>query len=451
MKKVRVIYDPILRQEVKPVTVFDDELKKLSEEMLAVMHKNIGMGLAANQLGVDKDLLVVEYRPAKDDKETKPIGPLVLCNTKVIKTSQITETMNEGCLSLPGLELPVTRPSGVTVVAQDLTGKSVTLKAKGILSRILQHEVDHLDGILFTDRATGVKNIKNYTWAKIVFFGSDQFSAVVLEGLIKAGLTVTAVVTETDKRAGRGDEIVAPLIKKTAEVCQIAVVQPETKDEIVTILHQLQPDLIVLASYGKILPEEALVIPTYGALNIHPSLLPKYRGATPVQSAILAGEKETGVTLMKMNAGVDTGEIVAQTKIGLSETETFITLRDRLSELGTRLLVGQLPIYLSGQAKLLLQGGDSTQTKKLVKEMGEIDWTHSTETIDRQIRALNPWPGTYTWINEKRLKIIEAKIIAGGLKLKIVQLEGKNPTAWPEFVRGYKEQLNNCSWYSKIS
>jgi peptide deformylase len=238
MKKVRVIYDPILRHKVKPVTVFDDELKKLSEEMFLVMHKNIGMGLAANQLGVDQDLLVIEYRPIKDNgtaeakDDSKPIGPLVLCNTKVIKTSQITETMNEGCLSLPGLELPVNRPSGVVVEAQDLSGKPVTIKARGLLARILQHEVDHLDGILFTDRASGLKNLKNYSGMKIVFFGSDNFSVPIFSTLVASGLNVIAAVTETDKPAGRGNQLAFTPIKTVSTDAGIAVVQPQTKTEI---------------------------------------------------------------------------------------------------------------------------------------------------------------------------------------------------------------------------
>ncbi len=463
--KVRIIYGPILRKEVKPVTVFNHELKELSESMLLVMHKNIGMGLAANQLGEDKNLLVIEYRPAKDDveplvgesyeqsdyKDSKPIPPMALCNARVVKSSQETNTKIEGCLSLPGLELLVTRPSGVTVEAQDITGKPVTIKAKGLLARILQHEVDHLDGILFTDRAQGVKNIRNYNWANIVFFGSDEFSGEVLSGLINSGLSVVAVVTETDKRAGRGDTTVAPLVKKLANKLEIPVIQPENKEEITSVLKQLKPDLVVLASYGKILPEEALEVPVYGALNVHPSLLPKYRGATPLQSAILSGEKETGVTIMKMNTGVDTGEIVSQTATRIADDETFTSLRKRLSIIGSQLLIKSIPSYLSGQASLQLQGSDSTQTRKLVKEMGEIDWNESSEQIDRQIRALNPWPGTFTFIGDKRLKILEAVLIDNRLELKVVQLEGRNPTNWSEFVRGYEQQLKNCSWYSIIS
>ncbi len=451
MKKVRKIYDPILRQPAAPVTVFDEQLKKLSKEMLLVMHDNSGMGLAANQFGANIDLLVLEYRPIKDDPNAKPIGPMALSNARVIKASQVTETISEGCLSLPGLELAVTRSSGVTVIAQDLTGKPVTIKAKGLLARILQHEIDHLDGSLFTDRATGVKNLKNFAWAKIVFFGSDQFSLTILESLIGAGLNITAVITETDKPSGRGQQIKVPKIKTIASQTGITVVQPQTKTEIIDVLDQLQPDLVILASYGKILPEQALGIPLYGALNVHPSLLPKYRGATPIQSTILAGDQVTGVTIMKMNAGVDTGEIVSQTTAPIAPDETFLTLRDRLSTVGVRLLLKTLPLYLSGQVKIQPQSGKATETRQLSKEMGEIDLLASPETIDRQIRALNPWPGTFTFLGDKRLKILSATIDGKKITLETVQLEGRNPTAWPEFVRGHAKQLKNCSWYANIA
>lgn len=450
MKRVRLIYDPILRQEVKSVTVFNDKLEKLSKEMLIVMHKNLGMGLAANQLGFSQDLLVMEYRPLKGDEPLKPIGPLALCNARVVRTSQETETATEGCLSLPGLELPVTRPSGVTVEAQDLRGRSVTIKAKGLLARILQHEIDHLDGVLFTDRANGIKNIKNYSWVSIVFFGSDQFSTVILEGIIAAGLKVLAVVTETDKRSGRGDELAAPKIKALALANEIAVIQPASTDEITATLETLQPDLVILASYGKILPAEALKIPIYGCLNVHPSLLPKLRGATPLQTAILSGASETGVTIMKMNSGVDTGEIVAQTKTALNGRETFASLRRELSTAGSGLLSKTLPLYLSGRASVHPQNGEATQTTKLTKVMGEINWDDSAQTIDRQIRAFNPWPGTFTFVGEKRLKILTAMLDDGRLVVLTVQLEGKKPTGWTDFVRGYADELNKTAWYGKI-
>jgi len=452
MKQVNVIYHPSLRTTATPVTVFDESLPKLADEMLEIMHKNIGMGLAANQLGIDKRLLVIEFTPPKDEKELKAIPKTVLCNAKVTKFSREKDTMTEGCLSLPGLELPVERSSGVTVEAQDVTGKPVTIKAKGLFARILQHEIDHLNGILFTDHAKQVEKIKNYFWANSVFFGSDEFSLVVLKQLVEAGWPISAIVTETDKQAGRGLQLKQSETKKWATENGIAVFQPETKAEITEILSQIKPHLALLASYGKIIPDEALNIPTYGFLNVHPSLLPKYRGATPLQSVILNGDEQTGVTIMKMDAGVDTGGIVAQKTLPLHQTETFSELKDALAAEGASLLLRQLPSYLSGQNEPKIQNNAAaTGTKKLSKDMGEIDWTQSAEQIDRQVRALNPWPGTYTFLGEKRLKILASQVSDGKLSLLEVQLEGKKPTAWPEFVRGYQKELNNCSWYGKIS
>lgn len=438
------------------MTVFDESLSTLADEMLDIMHQNVGMGLAANQLGSPLDLLVIEFLPAKadqkEDRTLKPIPKVVLCNAKVTKFSREKDVMVEGCLSLPGLELLVERSSGVTVEAQDLTGKPVTIKAKGLLARILQHEIDHLNGILFTDRAKGVEKLKNYFWANSVFFGSDEFSLEVLTKLVDSGFPISAIVTETDKKAGRGQQLLQTDTKKWATEHGIAVFQPESKAEITEILTQIKPHLAILASYGKIIPDAALKIPTYGFLNVHPSLLPAYRGATPLQSAILNGDDQTGVSIMKMDAGVDTGGVVAQKTIPLDQTETFLELKDRLASEGASLLMRQLPSYLAGQAEPKKQDNSvATATHKLSKEMGEIDWTQSVSSIDRQIRALNPWPGTYTFLGEKRLKVLSAKIIENKLELMTVQLEGKKPISWSEFVRGYQKELKNCSWYGKIS
>ena len=154
---------------------------------------------------------------------------------------------------------------------------------------------------------------------------------------------------------------------------------------------------------------------------------------------------------MKMNAGVDTGEIVAQTSTEIVPDETFLTLRDRLSAVGSQLLIKTIPTYLAGQAKLQRQGIDATQTVKFSKDMGEIDWEKSYSEIDRQIRALNPWPGTFTFVGEQRLKILTAEIKDGELALQTVQLEGKNAVTWTDFVRGHAQQLKKESWYGKIA
>jgi methionyl-tRNA formyltransferase len=339
----------------------------------------------------------------------------------------------------------------VTVEAQDLTGKPITIKAKGLAARILQHEIDHINGVLFTDRALDGSRLKNYTFARIVFFGSDDFSLPVFTALADAGLNVLAVVTETDKPAGRGQTLQAPLMKQQAKDRHIAVFQPKDTAEIAPLLQQLQPDLLVLASYGKILPAEVLAIPTFGSLNVHPSLLPKYRGATPIQSAILNGETETGITIIQMSPQVDAGQIVAQETVALNGRETFVGLKNTLAQQGGALLVSTIPAYVSSQAKLQLQDPAAvTGTKKLTKEMGELNWEDSIDVLDRKIRALNPWPGTFTWLGKARLKILSAEIKDSRLLPVTVQLEGKKPAAWADFARGRNQELTKQAWYSKI-
>lgn len=360
--------------------------------------------------------------------------------------------MTEGCLSLPGLELPVERSAGVTVEYQDLMGAKKLVKVKGLLARVIQHEVNHLDGILFTDHVKNYKNLADYRFARIVFIGSDGFSLPNLKALWEAGLNVMAVITETDKPAGRGQQIKESVIKTYAKDVGIAVFQPETTGDLTAIVEQLEPDLLVLASYGKILPDKALEWPTYGAINVHPSLLPKYRGATPIQSAILNGETVTGVTIMEMVTKVDAGQIILQQKVDILEDETTPKLRARLAKTGAKMLVEAIPEYLSGQANLRQQNADlATLTKRFKKEDGEIDWSQPAEQIVNQVKALQPWPGTYTYLNGKLLKMKSAKIIDGKVLPEVVHLEGKTETNWADFVKGYRNQLTRESWYGKIA
>ncbi len=449
---LRIIYDSVLREKSRPVEIFDDSLPALADEMFAVMKKHNGLGLAAPQVGISERVIVFGYEPTSAEDELPRIPFTALVNPVVAKFSQEKETMEEGCLSLPGLELPVTRSAGVTVQAQTLKGEPVTIKAKGLLARILQHEIDHLDGILFTDRADGFAKLSDYRYARIVFFGSDNFSLPVLNSLLDAKLNVIAVVTETDKPAGRGQELVSTPIKQFATEHGVAVFQPAEKSDIAPILEQLDPDLVVLASYGKILPAATLAVPIYGSLNVHPSLLPMYRGATPIQTAILAGDAETGVTIMAMAPQVDAGGVIAQERAAIQPSDTSVTLRERLADLGAKLLLASIPPYLAGQSKIVTQDESAvTSTSKLTKEMAEIDWTKPLVEIDRQIRALQPWPGAFTWLEGKRLKFLESAMASSRLVIGRVQLEGKNPSAWADFERGYADVLKKSHWYGKIS
>ncbi|QQG50227.1 MAG: methionyl-tRNA formyltransferase [Candidatus Berkelbacteria bacterium] len=450
--ELKVIYHPALRRQARPVVDFGPDLKNEAEQMIRVMKEHHGLGLAAPQVDLDKRLIVYGYEPKNKDDKLPAIPFTALMNPKVVKFSQEKETMTEGCLSLPGLELPVTRSAGVTVNAQNLDGQPVVIRAKGLAARVLQHEIDHLDGILFTDRADNFRDLADYRFAKIVFFGSDDFSLPVLRALVAAKLSIIAAITETDKPAGRGGKLLPTPIKTEADKLGIAIIQPESKEEITAVIRQLKPDLVVLASYGKILLPETLSTPTFGALNVHPSLLPKYRGATPIQSAILSGEDKTGVTIMTMAPEVDAGLMIAQETHRIESSDTAATLRHKLAQLGATLLVNAIPPYLAGQAKLAHQMENQvTKTQKLSKEMGQIDWSKPLQQIDREIRAFYPWPGAYTDLAGKRLKFLGSRFEAGRLILETVQLEGKKPAAWSDFERGYLQVLKKTDWYGKIS
>lgn len=449
---IRVIYDPFLRKTAQPVTVFDAVLKQQADEMIETMKGHAGIGLAGNQVGLDKRLIVLGYQPANENDDLPALPFMQLVNPKITKFSKEKEVMTEGCLSLPGLELPVERSAGVTVEYQDVAGVKKSIKAKGLLARVIQHEIDHLDGILFTDHVKNYKNLVNYRFARVVFIGSDDFSLTHLKALHEAGLNVIAAITETDKPAGRGRQIKESIIKIYAKEIGIAVFQPETTGELTSIVEQLEPDMLILASYGKILPDKALEWPTYGAINVHPSLLPKYRGATPIQSAILSGEKVTGVTIMEMVAKVDAGQIISQQSTDVLENETAPKLRSRLAKIGAKMLIEAIPSYLSGQAKLRQQDANqATLTKRFSKEDGEINWSNPAEQIANQIRALQPWPGTYTYLGDKLLKIKSASVKEGKILPELVQLEGKTETNWADFVKGYQNQLTREAWHGKIT
>lgn len=448
--KIRVIYDPILRTAVAPVAIFDETLKREADQMVELMKMNAGIGLAGNQVGLNKQLLVIHFVP--QSKADGPALPLTqICNPRIVKSSNETDVVDEGCLSLPGLELPVRRSTSVVVEAQNIRGEPVKIKAKGLFARALQHEIDHLNGILFTDRVEKPAVLKDVRFAKIVFLGSDSFSLPVLTRMVENGLQVVAVICESDKRSGRGSQSSISPVKTYAEQQQIAVFSPETSSEIDELLAQIKPDLVVLASYGKILSPKALSIPLYGALNLHPSLLPKLRGATPLQTAILDGLKETGVTLQVMSPEVDAGALVAQRRYALTGREALPELKASLASVASELLIAELPSYLSGQSKLQPQSSEeATVTKKLGKEMGAIDWSLPATTIEQQIRAFTPWPGTFTYLGAKRLKIVSATLEDGQLRLLQVQLEGKTVADWEDFKRGYANQLTEASWFSKI-
>ena len=275
---------------------------------------------------------------------------------------------------------------------------------------------------------------------KIIFMGTPAFGAIVLEGLIKSGHKPFLVVTEPDKPVGRKQIVTPPPVKVLAEKYHIPVVQPEKISDCAAEIERLKPSLIIIASFGQIIPENILKTPPYGCLNVHPSLLPKYRGPSPIQSAILNGDKKTGATIIRISEKLDAGPILLQKETEIDPKETFESLHDKLAEIGTKLLLEVLPKIPKGQAPYQPQEEtEATYTKILKKEDGEIDWKKPSGVIERQIRAFNPWPGAYTVYQGKRLKVLKAEVSNSKLEIKEVQLEGKKPMSFKNFLRGHSD------------
>lgn len=248
---------------------------------------------------------------------------------------------------------------------------------------------------------------------KIVFMGTPDFAAVALEAIIKAGHEVSCVVTQPDKPKGRGKEMQYPPVKECALRYGLPVLQPVKikTAEAIEALRQYEADIYIVAAFGQILSQEILDIPQYGCVNIHASLLPKYRGAAPIQWAILEGETETGITVMQMNAGLDTGDMLTKKTVQITAADTGESLHDKLSRAGAELIVETLPLIEQG--KITPQTQDDTQSsyaRMLNKSMGCIDWNKSAVEIERQIRALNSWPSAYTTYRDKTMKLWEARV-----------------------------------------
>ena len=299
---------------------------------------------------------------------------------------------------------------------------------------------------------------------RIVFMGTPDFSVPTLEQLIR-NHQVVGVVTQPDKRKGRGKAMAFPPVKEKALEYDIPVYQPVKvrEPEFIEELKKMNLDIIVVVAFGQILPEEILNLPPYGCVNVHASLLPKYRGAAPIQWAVIDGEKETGVTTMYMAKGLDTGDMLDKVVVPIDPKETGESLHDKLSEAGGRLILETLTKLENGTAVRIPQNdAESCYAKMLTKELGEIDWNQSAAAIERLIRGLNSWPSAYTHLDGKTLKIWDADVEEGQadvavgtvtevkkdcfyvqtgdgrLKINEIQLQGKKRMAVQAFLLGYK-------------
>ena len=249
---------------------------------------------------------------------------------------------------------------------------------------------------------------------RILFMGTPDFARESLEAVYNAGYEILGVVTNPDKPKGRGMKMVASPVKEFALEKGLTVYQPEKvrkNEEFIEKIKSLNPDVICVVAYGKILPKEILEIPKYGCINVHGSLLPKYRGAAPIQWAVLNGDKETGVTTMYMDVGMDTGDMILKEKVEIGEDETTGELWDRLSKIGAKLLVETLKQIEEGTAPREKQGEEFTMAPMLNKEMSKINWDEQTaQNIKNLVRGLNPIMGAYTFLDEKKIKFWKVDI-----------------------------------------
>ena len=297
---------------------------------------------------------------------------------------------------------------------------------------------------------------------KLVFMGTPDFAVPCLEELIKAGHEIVGVFTQPDKPVGRKRVMTPPPVKVCAEKNGITVYQPDSvrTEESLSLMKELNPDCVVVVAYGKIIPSDMLKLPKFGFVNVHGSLLPKYRGAAPIQWSIIDGETKTGVTTMQMDDGIDTGDMLEVSETEIGENETAGELFDRLAEMGGKLIVSSLSKLEKGELTPIPQDHEKSNYAKIIsKEMALIDFNMSAENVFNLIRGFNPWPIAYTIIGDKRLKVFAAEKIGSvngksgevvssdgtltvafgdgnGLRFTDVQLEGSKRMSATEMLKG---------------
>lgn len=310
---------------------------------------------------------------------------------------------------------------------------------------------------------------------RVVYMGTPDFAVDTLDAIVKAGHEVLLVVTQPDKAKGRGKKLQFTPVKEKALEYDLPVAQPEKvrEEAFMEELENLAPDVIVVVAFGQLLPERILNIPKYGCINVHASLLPAYRGAAPIQWAVIDGLEESGVTTMYMEKGLDTGDIILQSRLSLAENETGGSLFDRLAKEGATLLIRTLEELEAGTATRTKQDdSQSSYAKMLTKDMGNLDFTQDAVVLERLIRGLNPWPSAFTRLGDKTLKVYEASVLTeeeadalnsdiavpgsiiavdkksftvrcgnGALRIMNLQLEGKKRMETAAFLLGYKIEV----------
>ncbi len=317
--------------------------------------------------------------------------------------------------------------------------------------------------------SAAIRRCITFPMDRLVFMGTPRFGQLVLEALL-GHYEIAAVVTQPDRRAGRGRKKSISAVKAFALEHALPVLQPPSlrKEEVIQQLRDLAPAVIVVAAFGKILPAAILSLPERGSINVHGSLLPRHRGAAPIPAAILAGDRQTGVTIMLMDEGLDTGPILSQATVEITPKDTTASLTEKLGQIGGRLLLDTLPRWLAGELAPRQQDeSGATYAGLLRRKDGHIDWTEPAEQIARRCRAFYPWPGAFALWKEKRLKILNARPLSadvpaqtpgkvmqfdstiavvtgeGLLVLERVQLAGRRPLSAEEFIRGQRDFVSS--------
>lgn len=421
---------PILRDPTSEVENFDLEFQQVIDKMIATMRNSKGVGLAAPQVGILNKLIVLEF--SGDEKDNPDHFPLtIIANPKIDIYSNSKCNLVEGCLSFPKLITSIKRPSKVTVSGLDRWGKPLSIETDGFHARVLQHEIDHLEGVLLIDRMKPLKT---------VLLSNMELGLPLMEQLkLNPQFDFEYLI------CGEKNEIRHSSINMVSEANKLGL-KPiiwRSEDQITNLLHEIKPDLLIVAGFGKILSECVINLPKYGSLNIHPSLLPKYRGPAPVPATILAGDKNTGITIIKMTREMDAGPIVGQLKVKISGNESKNHMLGELSKMGAEFLVDLIPYYISGEIKPETQDeAKATYMKMIKKDDGEIKKGDSAELIERKIRAYESWPTVWTYSGNKKIQILSAHLNADGkLVIDLLKPEGKTEMTYADFKNGYKKPL----------
>ena len=419
--------DPVWKQKFKNVARVDSEVKKIVEDMRDALTFTGGVGLAAPQVGAPFRIFIANYGKLNE----------VFINPRILNHSKESSEGEEGCLSVPGFRGLLHRPNEAVIDYLDLKGRKKRAKLTGFFARIIQHEYDHLNSTFYVDKIKNKEKVIHFSPIKLVFFGTPEFGAIVLKSIIGQAVVgeyeVLLVITQPKSASGKGNKIKLSPVQSLAQGFSIHTIQPPKLSDksVLQVLKKLKPDCFVVASYGQILPKSILDLPKYGSLNIHASLLPKYRGASPIQSALLNNDSQTGVTIMLMNEKMDEGDILAKVKVNIGKDEAADELSVKLAKIGAELLHQVLHLWVNKRIKPHKQlKSKATYTQRLTRDSGYIDWKKPPKNLENMIRAFHPWPGVWTNYNGKILKFLPENK---------VQLEGKQPVKISDFKQGHKD------------